>query len=66
MLDPRFEIVDDKNGGFHARYISGNQIIWWTENYRAKADAKHAVYSISENARPAPLYDRSFSGRLAG
>lgn len=67
MQDPRFEIVDDKSGGFHARYISGNQIIWWTENYVRKADAEQAVYSISNNALAAPLYDLTVSGqRRAG
>ena len=65
MNDPRFEIVDDKRGGFHARYISGNQIIWWTENYTRKEKAHLAVASISSGAAAAPLYDCTVSGRRA-
>jgi len=67
MQDPRFEIVDDKNGGFHARYRSGGQLIWWTESYTSKQNAEQAVYSISRNALAAPLYDLTVSGqRRAG
>lgn len=65
MQDPRFEIVDDSRGGFHARYISGKQIIWWTENYTRKENAKHAVALISSGAMAAPLYDLSVSAQRA-
>lgn len=67
MQDPRFEIVDDQQQGFHARYVQGRQTIWWTESYTSKQNAEKAVYMISANAKPAPLYDLTASGqRRAG
>jgi uncharacterized protein YegP (UPF0339 family) len=67
MQDPRFEIVDDQQQGFHARYISGNQIIWWTESYTRKEKAQNAIASIKRGAATAPTYDRTASAqRLAG
>jgi len=65
MDDPRFEIVDDNDQGFHARYIQGRQIIWWTESYTRKANAKNAVSLISYGAEAAPMYDRTASARRA-
>jgi uncharacterized protein YegP (UPF0339 family) len=65
MQDPRFEIVDDQRG-FHARYIQGRQVIWWTESYTRKENAENAVYLISAGAYAAPLYDLTASARRAG
>ncbi len=63
MDDPRFEIVEDDDQGFHARYIQGRQVIWSTESYTRKENAEAAVYMISANAAPAPLYDMTASAR---
>jgi len=64
VQDPRFEIVDDERG-FHARYIAGSQIIWWTESYTRKENARHAVALIAGGAIAAPLYDLTASARRA-
>lgn len=56
MPATRFELVTDAKG-FHARFWTGGNIIWWTESYKNKADAKHAVGLISAYAEAAPLYD---------
>lgn len=57
MNDPRFEIVDDDDQGFHARYIQGRNIIWWTESYTRKENAQAAVGMIAANAGSALMYD---------
>lgn len=57
MKPTRFEIVRDDQQGYHARFWTGGQIIWWTESYTRKENAKHAVDLISRYAAPAPLYD---------
>lgn len=56
MPSTRFEIVSDARG-YHARFITNGNVIWWTESYTSKQNAKNAVYIISEKAAPAPLYD---------
>jgi uncharacterized protein YegP (UPF0339 family) len=53
---PCFEIVRD-NKGFHGRFWSGTRIIWWTESYREKRDALHAIHLLEEHAPSAPIYD---------
>jgi uncharacterized protein YegP (UPF0339 family) len=64
MSNPHFEIVDDKRGGFHARYISGNQIIWWTENYTRKEAAQRAIALLKMGAAKAPAEDKTRLGRI--
>jgi len=56
MEATRFELVRD-NKGFHARFWTGGNIIWWTESYTSKANAKHAVALIISYAAAAPFYD---------
>lgn len=56
MESTRFEIVNDSKG-FHARFWSNGNIIWWTESYTSKANAKAGVGIISVYAEDAPLYD---------
>jgi uncharacterized protein YegP (UPF0339 family) len=55
---PCFEIVRDEQG-FHGRFWSGTRIIWWTESYRQKSDAIHAIHLIERHAASAPIYDRT-------
>lgn len=56
MPATRFEIVPDAQG-CHARFISGGQIIWWTESYTRKANAQHAIDLVKALAAAAPVYD---------
>jgi uncharacterized protein YegP (UPF0339 family) len=56
MPSTRFELVRDARG-YHARFVSNGNIIWWTESYTTKQNAHAAVNLISRLAEDAPLYD---------
>jgi uncharacterized protein YegP (UPF0339 family) len=59
MEATRFELVRDARG-IHARFWSGGNIIWWTESYSSKENARHAFALISTHAAAAPLYDLTY------
>ena len=56
MEPTRFEIVPD-NKGCHARFITNGRIIWWTESYTSRANAKNAIDLIKAFGPGAPVYD---------
>ena len=56
-----FEVVTKKttNGTlYHARIVGGNnEIIFASQNYTAKASAKHACEVVKANAASAQIYE---------
>jgi len=55
----RFEIVTRK-GGYRALCRSAGpsrELIWWTEVYPDKRDARHAIALLERHAAAAPVYD---------
>lgn len=54
-----FEIVS-ASGGYRAHIKDANhKLIWWTEVYVTKANARHACDLVKAYAANAPIYDRT-------
>ena len=52
----RFHITT-ASGGYRAKLIAANnETVWWTEVYRTKAGAQHAI-ELAKGAYNAPVYD---------
>lgn len=48
------------SGGFRAHIKDQNhKLIFWTQVYTTKANAKHACELVQMGARTAPIYDRT-------
>jgi uncharacterized protein YegP (UPF0339 family) len=58
MSEVWFAIVD-RSGGYRALCKSegNNELIWWTEVYKSKASAQHAIDLMQANAASAKVYD---------
>ena len=55
----KFEIYKDKAGEFRVRFKYNSEVIFSTEGYANKADAKNAIASILKNGPNAPVEDNS-------
>jgi uncharacterized protein YegP (UPF0339 family) len=54
-----FEIVS-ASGGYRAHIKDQNhKLIFWTEVYSTKANARHACELVKANALGAPIHDRT-------
>ncbi|MDF2619606.1 MAG: hypothetical protein K0S00_2265 [Xanthobacteraceae bacterium] len=54
----KFEIYEDKGGGFRFRFKASNgETMFGSESYKAKASAVSAVESIKKNAAGADVVD---------
>ena len=53
---PVFKIERDKDGGYQANLYGANgELVWWTESYRERVDAVHAVELLRVHAATAPV-----------
>jgi uncharacterized protein YegP (UPF0339 family) len=57
----KFEIYKDKAGEFRVRFKFNSEVMFSTEGYTNKADAKNAIASIQKNGPDAPTEDNSDS-----
>jgi len=55
----KFEIWQDKKGEYRARFKFNSEVIWSTEGYVNKADARNAIASILKNGPDAEVEDNS-------
>lgn len=55
----KFEIYKDKAGEFRVRFKYNSEIMFSTEGYANKADAKNAIESIKKNGPDAEVEDNS-------
>ena len=55
----KFEIYKDKAGEFRVRFKFNSEVMFSTEGYTNKADAKNAIESIKKNGPDAPTEDNS-------
>jgi len=53
----KFEIYKDKAGEFRARFKYNAEVMFSTEGYTTKANAKNAIDSIKKNAPDAEVDD---------
>lgn len=45
----KFLIEENKAGEWVAKFKYNSELIWWTEGYSSKANAKNAIESILKN-----------------
>src|SRR6185437_12252406 len=55
----RFKIVPAKDGQFRVQFVYNSEVIFWSENYKAKASARNCVESIKKNGPAASVADLS-------
>ena len=55
----RFKIVPAKDRQFRVQFVYNSEIIFWSENYKAKATAKNCIQSLKKNAPGAAIADLS-------
>ena len=53
----KFEIYKDKAGEFRVRFKYNSEVMFSTEGYASKADAKSAIESIKKHVGDAPVED---------
>jgi len=54
----KFEVYEDKAGGFRFRFRASNgEIMFSSESYKAKTSAKDAIESIKKNAPGAEVVE---------
>jgi uncharacterized protein YegP (UPF0339 family) len=52
--------IDTASGGYRAHaWGSNGKLVWWTEVYTSKANARHAINIMKAGAASAPVYDRA-------
>jgi uncharacterized protein YegP (UPF0339 family) len=48
------------NDGYRARFFGSNhELVWWTEGYVHKSDARRAIDLLKAYAPSAPVYDQT-------
>ena len=52
-----FEIKENKKGEFVAYFKYNNEIMFWTEGYASRANAKSAIESMKKNGPEAEIRD---------
>ncbi|HET6292352.1 MAG TPA: YegP family protein, partial [Kribbella sp.] len=56
----KFELYEDKSGGFRFRLKAGNgEIIATSESYKTKASAQNGIESVKSNAPEAKVDDQT-------
>lgn len=55
----RFKIVAAKDGQSRVQFAYNSEVIFWSENYKAKASAKNCIASLQKNAPTAAVVDLS-------
>jgi uncharacterized protein YegP (UPF0339 family) len=56
----KFELYEDKSGGFRFRLKAGNgEIIASSESYKTKAAAQNGIESVKKNAGDAAVDDQT-------
>jgi uncharacterized protein YegP (UPF0339 family) len=56
----KFELYEDKSGGFRFRLKAGNgEIIASSESYKTKAAAQNGIESVKKNAGDATVDDQT-------
>jgi uncharacterized protein YegP (UPF0339 family) len=56
----KFELYEDKSGGFRFRLKAGNgEIIASSESYKSKAAAQNGIESVKKNAGDAAVDDQT-------
>ncbi|MEU0092701.1 YegP family protein [Kribbella sp. NPDC006257] len=56
----KFELYEDKSGGFRFRLKAGNgEIIASSESYKTKAAAENGIESVKKNAGDATVDDQT-------
>jgi len=56
----KFELYEDKSGGFRFRLKAGNgEIIASSESYKTKAAAENGIESVKKNAGDASVDDQT-------
>ena len=53
----KFVIEPNKAGEFVAKFKYNSEVMFWTEGYSSKSDAKDAIESLRKNGPGAPLED---------
>ena len=53
----KFVIEQNKAGEYVAKFKHNSEVIFWTEGYSSKANAKKAIESIQKNGPTAPVED---------
>jgi uncharacterized protein YegP (UPF0339 family) len=53
-----FSIVT-ASGGYRAHLYSGGNLVWWTEVYTTKANARNAISVAQSSTSSTPVYDRT-------
>lgn len=53
----KFKIVPRANDQFGVQFVYNGEIIFWSENYTAKASAQNCIDSLKSNAPGAPTAD---------
>ena len=51
----KFVIEQNKAGEYVAKFKYNGEIMFWTEGYSSKANARNAINSIKENGPDAPV-----------
>jgi hypothetical protein len=51
----KFVIEQNKSGEYVAKFKYNSELIFWTEGYSSKANAKKAIESIKKNGPEAPI-----------
>lgn len=56
----KFEVFQDKSGGFRFNLLASNgQIIASSESYKTRRSAEEGIESVKKNAPDAPVVDRA-------
>lgn len=53
----RFKIVAAKDGQSRVQFAYNSEVIFWSENYKAKASAKNCIASLQKNGPTANVVD---------
>lgn len=52
--------IEAASGGWRAHFYGANdRLVWWTQVYKEKKDARDAISFAERKAAAAPVYDRS-------
>lgn len=62
----RFKIVSAKDGQSRVQFVYNSEVIFWSENYKAKSSAKNCIESTKKNAPSATTADLSKDEKGSG
>ena len=51
----KFVIEENKKGEFVAKFKYNNEVMFWTEGYDSRSNAKRAIESLKKNAPDAEI-----------